>query len=61
MGAMTNAVTATHTQRPGKIRRNRALQYSPRCGRRIQLAVIRKPETVKNPSTQTSLSNRTAG
>ncbi|SHV77032.1 Uncharacterised protein [Mycobacteroides abscessus subsp. abscessus] len=52
-GAITNAVISRHTHSPGKIRKQRAVKYVFGLGCRIQLDVIRNPDTAKNPSTPT--------
>ncbi|SHU08605.1 Uncharacterised protein [Mycobacteroides abscessus subsp. abscessus] len=61
IGAITNAITMRHIQRPGKILRAREAQYSFKFGRRTQAAVIRNPEMTKKPSAKISPSNRAAG
>jgi hypothetical protein len=61
-GARRRAVTMRHTQKPGRMRRNRARRYGHHCGRRIQEETMRNPEIAKNPSTPPSPRNcATAG
>ncbi|SKW13507.1 Uncharacterised protein [Mycobacteroides abscessus subsp. massiliense] len=53
IGAMTNAMISRHTHSPGKMRRPRAIAKSRSLGLRSQLAVMRKPDIAKKPSTPT--------